>query len=223
MTTHSPKKIVVLISGSGSNLKTLIDNCQETHSFHVSEPINANICAVLTNNPSAGGLEFAREANINTHIVKQADFANRALFDEALLEIIQSYSPDLVVLAGYMRILSEQFVEALSGKLINIHPSLLPKYKGLDTHQRVLEANETEHGTSVHFVDTGLDSGPVILQAKVPVFPEDDADILTERVKYQEHQIYPLVVRWFIDGRLKLENNVAYLDGLALGPSGYAP
>lgn len=221
--TDKLKKIVVLISGSGTNLKTLIDNCLPTAKEEVAHPINAQIVAVFSDQVAAGGLDFAREANIDAHALSAKVYDSREAFDDALAEAIDTYAPDLIVLAGYMRILSARFVNRFEGKLINIHPSLLPKFPGLNTHQRAIDAGEVEHGTSVHFVDCGLDSGPVILQAKVPVFPEDTEEELTMRVKYQEHQIYPLVVRWFVDNRLVLKEGVAFLDGHALGNEGYAP
>lgn len=217
------KRIVVLISGSGTNLKTIIENCKPTAIESISQPIQAEVVAVFSNQASAGGLQFAKDANIPAHVLLTKDYSDRATFDEALAAQIIQYKPDLIVLAGYMLILSSDFVETFKGKLINIHPSLLPKYPGLNTHQRAIENGDTEHGTSIHFVDGGLDSGPVILQAKVPIFPDDDEAELIERVKYQEHQIYPLVIRWFVEGRLSLVDNVAHLDNQPLGKEGYAP
>ena len=135
---------------------------------------------------------------------------------------IDAYAPDVVVLAGYMRILSPSFVEHFAGRLLNIHPSLLPKYPGLHTHRQVLENGDEEHGTSVHFVTDELDGGPVILQAKVPVFDGDSEEDVTERVQTQEHAIYPLVVSWVVDGRLEMRDGAAWLDGVKLPPQGYA-
>ena len=147
---------------------------------------------------------------------------DREAFDSHLMKQIDKYQPDLVILAGYMRILSPSFVAHYSGRMLNIHPSLLPKYTGLHTHQRAIDAGDNEHGTSVHFVTEELDGGPVILQAKVPVFEDDDAASLAERILVQEHSIYPIVTQWFIDGRLEMKNQLAYLDGKLLGLHGYA-
>lgn len=248
---NNPKRIVVLISGSGTNMKAIMNHCLSTRSEdsnsrnsdldtsnastsdfdtftlkpsseQTTPIINADVCAVISNRKDAGGLAFAEEFNIPTHVLLSANYADRETYDRALADTIAEYAPDLIVLAGFMRLLSAEFVQRFSGKLINIHPSLLPKFPGLDTHQRAIDAGEVEHGTSVHFVDEGLDSGPVILQAKVPIFEDDTVDLLTERVKYQEHQIYPLVIKWFTDGRLTLTNNQAFLDGKPLGETGYA-
>lgn len=150
------------------------------------------------------------------------DFANRDAFDKQLIAEIDNYTPDVVVLAGFMRILSPTFVEHYAEKLLNIHPSLLPKYPGLHTHRQALENGDKEHGTSVHFVTDELDGGPVILQARVPVFAGDTEDDVTARVQTQEHAIYPLVISWFVDGRLKMRDNAAWLDGKRLPPQGYA-
>ena len=215
------KKIVVLVSGNGSNLQAIIDACE-------SGQIKANIAAVFSNQESAYGLERARQHGIAAHAISAQDFLtpqnqpDRQAFDSQLMKQIDDYQPDLVILAGYMRILSANFVEHYLGKMLNIHPSLLPKYSGLHTHQRAIEAGDKEHGTSVHFVTEELDGGPVILQAKVPVFEDDDADALAERVLVQEHQIYPLVTQWFVDDRLVMKGNHAYLDGQQLGLHGYA-
>ncbi|WP_105903503.1 phosphoribosylglycinamide formyltransferase [Vibrio gangliei] len=215
------KNIVVLVSGNGSNLQAIIDACE-------SGQINAKITAVFSNKASAYGLERAKKHNIPAHSLAAQDFLtpdnqpDRQAFDAELMQQIDTYQPDLVILAGYMRILSADFVQHYLGRMLNIHPSLLPKYSGLHTHQRAIDAGDTEHGTSVHFVTEELDGGPVILQAKVPVFEDDDADALAERVLVQEHQIYPLVTQWFIDGRLEMQGNHAYLDGQKLGLHGYA-
>lgn len=209
------KHIVVLISGNGSNLQAIIDACQQ-------QRINGTISAVFSNKPNAYGLERAREANIPAHALMPADFDGREDYDRELMRQIDAYAPDLVVLAGYMRILSPAFVSHYAGRLINIHPSLLPKYPGLYTHRQVLENGDEEHGTSVHFVTDELDGGPVILQARVPVFEGDDEEIVTARVQHQEHAIYPLVVSWFVEGRLEMRAGKAWLDGMALPAQGYA-
>lgn len=207
--------IVVLISGNGSNLQAIIDACE-------SGKIAGTLRAVFSNKADAFGLQRARDAGIPAHALSAGQFATREAFDRELMQEIDAYAPDLVVLAGYMRILSPAFVAHYTGRLINIHPSLLPKYPGLHTHRQVLENGDAEHGTSVHFVTDELDGGPVILQAKVPVFEGDDEADITARVQAQEHAIYPLVVSWFADGRLKMQDNAAWLDGQKLAPLGHA-
>ena len=199
------KNIVVLISGSGSNLQAIIDACEQKR-------IPGTIRAVFSNKADAFGLERAREAGIPQHALAASQFASREAFDRELMHEIDAYAPDVVVLAGYMRILSAEFVQHYQGKLLNIHPSLLPKYPGLNTHRQALDNGDTEHGTSV----------PVILQAKVPVFAGDDEAEITSRVQAQEHAIYPLVVSWFLNGRLKMQDNHAWLDDIKLPPEGYA-
>ncbi len=209
------KKIVVLVSGQGSNLQALIDACQQGR-------IAATIVAVFSNNAQAYGLQRAEEAGIAAQALDAKDFADREAFDAALAQAIDQYQPDLVVLAGYMRILSNAFVQHYAGRMLNIHPSLLPKYPGLHTHRQAIDNGDAEHGTSVHFVTEQLDGGPVILQAKVPIFPGDEEDEVIERVQTQEHTIYPLVVSWFIEGRLAMRDNAAWLDGERLSAQGYA-
>ncbi|CAI1091733.1 Phosphoribosylglycinamide formyltransferase [Serratia fonticola] len=209
------KKIVVLVSGQGSNLQALIDACQQGR-------IAATIVAVFSNNAQAYGLQRAEEAGIAAQALDAKDFADREAFDAALAQAIDQYQPDLVVLAGYMRILSNAFVQHYAGRMLNIHPSLLPKYPGLHTHRQAIDNGDAEHGTSVHFVTEQLDGGPVILQAKVPIFPDDEEDEVIERVQTQEHTLYPLVVSWFIEGRLAMRDNAAWLDGERLSAQGYA-
>ena len=209
------KNIVVLISGNGSNLQAIIDACEQ-------KKIHGIIRAVFSNKADAFGLERARHANIPQHVLTANQYATREAFDRELMHEIDAYAPDIVILAGYMRILSAEFVQHYQGKLLNIHPSLLPKYPGLHTHRRALENGDTEHGTSVHFVTEELDGGPVILQAKVPIFSGDSEDEIASRVQVQEHAIYPLVVSWFLDGRLKMQDNHAWLDGNKLPPEGHA-
>ncbi|MDO7903179.1 phosphoribosylglycinamide formyltransferase [Pseudomonas sp. K1(2024)] len=206
--------VVVLLSGSGSNLQALIDSSR-------AEGSPARIGAVIANRADAYGLERARAAGIDTAVLEHGGFAGREAYDTALMHLIDSYAPDLVVLAGFMRILSGGFVRHYHGRLLNIHPSLLPKYKGLHTHQRALEAGDTEHGCSVHFVTEELDGGPLVVQAVVAVAPGDDAQSLAQRVHRQEHQIYPLAVRWFAEGRLRLGDHGALLDGQPLAASGH--
>lgn len=208
-------RVLVLISGNGSNLQAILDGCDDN--------LNAEVVGVISNKPDAYGLVRAHHNEVDTSCVIAHDGESREEYDERLSASIEKYQPDLIVLAGFMRILSDKFVSQYLGKMINIHPSLLPKYTGLHTHQRAIDAKDTEHGASVHFVIPELDAGPVILQAKVPVYPEDDAQALAERVHEQEHAIYPLVVKWFSLGRLAMNNNQAFLDGELIGSNGYAP
>lgn len=209
------KNIVVLLSGQGSNLQALIDACKRGR-------IRGQIVAVFSNNPEANGLLLAQDADIPAHALDPQGFPDRAAFDAAMAAEIEQYQPDLVVLAGYMRILSPEFVAQFEGKMLNIHPSLLPKYPGLHTHRKVLEKGDGVHGASVHFVTDELDGGPLILQAKVPVFTDDTEETLSARVQTQEHTIYPLVVNWFVEGRLKMRDNEAWLDGTRVPAQGYA-
>ncbi len=207
------KRIVVLISGSGSNLQTLIDVCRAGR-------LNAEIVAVISNKPDALGLQRAAEAGIAQHCLLTSEYDGRLAFDHALQQQIDQYQPDLVVLAGYMRILSAPFVSHYLGRLLNIHPSLLPKYPGLHTHRKALEQGDQQHGASVHFVTEQLDGGPVILQGVVPVYQDDSEQSLAARVLTIEHQLYPQVVRWWVDGRLQLHAGRAYLDEAELPASG---
>lgn len=209
------KSIVVLISGSGSNLQAILDACSAGF-------ISGKVTAVLSNKAKAYGLERAKKAGAKAIVLDHKAYADRAAYDRDLIATIDQHQPDLVVLAGFMRILTPEFVQHYQGRLLNIHPSLLPKYQGLNTHQRAIDAGDTEHGCSVHFVTAELDGGPVILQAKVPVFPGDDAGTVAERVHEQEHRIYPLVVRWFCQNRLQQQSDKALLDGLLLSDHGYA-
>lgn len=207
--------IVVLISGNGSNLQAIIDNCQ-------SGRIKGRVSAVISNRPDVYGLTRAKDADIAAITLDHKKYGSRAQYDEALAKAIDQYQPDVVVLAGFMRILTADFVNHYTGKMLNIHPSLLPKYQGLNTHQRALDAGDEEHGVSVHFVTEELDGGPVVLQAKVPIFDGDNADDLAARVHEQEHRIYPLVVNWLCEKRLTMSGSRAMLDGNQLPQSGYA-
>ena len=207
-----PCNVVVLISGSGSNLQALIDSLGEDNP--------ARICAVISNRADAYGLTRAQNAGIATAVLDHKVFEGREAFDSALIETIDAYQPDLVVLAGFMRILSPAFVRHYAGRLLNIHPSLLPRYKGLHTHQRALEAGDGEHGCSVHFVTEELDGGPLVVQAVVPVQAGDTPEALASRVQIGEHRIYPLAVRWFAEGRLRLTSRGVELDGTHLPASG---
>lgn len=209
------KSIVVLISGSGSNLQAILDACKAGF-------IAGRVSAVISNKAEVFGLTRATDAGVPALVLDHKQFADRASYDAALCEAIDQHQPDLVVLAGFMRILTPEFVAHYSGRLLNIHPSLLPKYQGLNTHQRAIDAGDSVHGCSVHFVTAELDGGPVALQAKVPVFPEDDASAIAARVHEQEHRIYPLVVRWFCQDRLQQQADKALLDGQILSPHGYA-
>lgn len=188
----SRARLVVLISGRGSNMQSII------RAIDAGE-LEAEIAAVISNRPDATGLQTAATAGIRTHLINHRDFASREAFDAALANSIDSYQPDFVVLAGFMRILTAKFVQHFAGKLINIHPSLLPQFKGLHTHQRAIEAGESEHGASVHFVTAELDDGPVILQAKVPVLADDTPDSLAARVLAAEHKLYPDAIKLLIN------------------------
>lgn len=209
------KNFVVLISGNGSNLQAIIDACQK-------QSIASKISAVFSDNPTAYGLERAKQAAIPTVVMQKANYADNHAYDAALMAEIARYQPDLIVLAGYIRILTSDFVSHYLGKIINIHPSLLPKYPGLDTHRKALANGDKEHGTSIHFVTEKLDSGPIILQVKVPIFAGDQPQDIITRVQTQEHRIYPLVINWFVKGRLAMVNNSAFLDGCKLPEYGYA-
>lgn len=198
--------ILVLASGSGTNLQALIEASRE-------RDFPGQIGAVGCNRPNAFALERAAQAHIETFVVDHTQYASREEFDGALMQEIRRHNPDLVVLAGFMRILTTDFVRAFRGKLLNIHPSLLPKYTGLNTHQRALDAGDTLHGVSVHFVTEELDGGPVIAQAEVAVTPNDTAESLAEKVQEKEHILYPIVVRWFCEGRIQLGSDYVTFDG----------
>jgi len=204
-TDRSQLPVVVLLSGSGSNLQAIIDAAQQD--------LPVEIRAVISNRADAYGLERARLAGIPARLLNHTDYPDRQAFDAALRELIDSYRPALVVLAGFMRILSDDFVRHYEGRMLNIHPSLLPRHRGLDTHARALEAGDREHGATVHFVTPELDSGPIVLQARVAVEPSDSPESLASRVLEQEHLIYPQAIRWFAEGRLRLIAGQALLDG----------
>jgi phosphoribosylglycinamide formyltransferase-1 len=174
------------------------------------------VAAVISNRPGVQGLERARQSGVLALELDHKNFADRPAFEAALIELIDRYQPDLVALAGFMRVLTPGFTDHYRGRLFNIHPSLLPKFRGLHTHERAIAAGETEHGASIHFVTAELDGGPVIVQAKVPVLPGDDPDTLAARVLEQEHRLYPLAIRWFAEGRLRLEGDRVWFDGEAL-------
>jgi len=191
----SPIRLVVLISGNGSNLQAIIDNITDND-------LPAQIVAVISNKADAYGLERAKKAGIEQRVLSHKDFSDRQQYDLALKELIDGYQPDLIILAGFMRILSNEFVEHYLHKMMNIHPSLLPKYKGLNTHQRALDAGDKEHGCSVHFVTPELDDGPVILQATVEIKENDTAESLAARVHEQEHRIYPQAIHMFAEKKI---------------------
>jgi phosphoribosylglycinamide formyltransferase-1 len=201
--------LVVLISGSGSNLQAIIDAVK-------NDELDAEIKAVISNQANAFGLERALNANIKTHVLDHKEFPDRKSFDQAMMDIIDPLKPDLVILAGFMRILSDIFIDHYQHRLMNIHPSLLPKHKGLNTHQLALDNHDTIHGASVHYVSHELDSGPVVIQAEVPVLATDDAETLAKRVLKEEHKIYPIAIRMHIDGRTTFDKNQLNLDNKPL-------
>jgi phosphoribosylglycinamide formyltransferase-1 len=190
------KRIVILISGRGSNMQAIVDS-----------DLQAEVAAVISNNPEAEGLALAEDRGIKTQSLDHRKFPNRETFDSELAEIIDACKSDLVVLAGFMRILSDWFVSHYRGRLLNIHPSLLPAFPGLNTHARALETGVKIHGCSVHFVTNQLDHGPIVIQAAVPVLADDTAESLAARVLEQEHRIYPQAIRWFLTGKLRLVDN----------------
>lgn len=206
-------KIVILISGSGSNLQSFIDACS-------TGIVDGKIMAVISNRPGVKGLDRASAADIPNIVIDHRAFQSREEFDQHLAEVITSFTPDLVVLAGFMRILTDGFVNQFIGKLINIHPSLLPSYPGLNTHQRAIEAGDSTAGATVHFVTSELDGGPAILQAAVPILPKDTAVDLAARVLIVEHEIYPVVAQWYCQGRVVMNQGKVFHDGIAVGESG---
>ncbi len=206
-------RIVVLISGSGSNLQALIDDLR-------TNPADGAIVGVVSNRAEAYGLERARLAGIAALSLSHRDYPDRDSFDQALIQQIDALNPDLILLAGFMRILTPGFVNHYAGRLLNIHPSLLPKYKGLHTHQRALEAGDNEHGATIHFVTEELDGGPLVVQGRIPVETGDTPESLAERVHRLEHRLYPLAMRWFIEGRLRLIDGRACLDGEPIATAG---
>ncbi len=198
--------VVVLISGRGSNLQSIIDKTK-------SGQLPVTIRAVISNESDAYGLVRARDADIPTRVLDDRQFSRRADYDQALSQLIDEYTPQLVVLAGFMRVLGEDIVKHYAGRLINIHPSLLPEFPGLDTHARALNTGAKRHGVSVHVVTPELDAGPLIIQAAVPVHATDTPETLAERVLKEEHRIYPQAIRWFAEGRLEIRDGRVLLDG----------
>lgn len=213
--TQTQGRIVVVISGSGSNLQAIIDGCS-------NGKIPGTVVGVISNNPDAFGLERATRAGIATAVLDHRQYESREAYDRSLADLIESFSPDLILLAGFMRVLTVEFVSQFRGKLLNIHPSLLPKYKGLHTHKRVLENGDSEHGATVHYVTEELDGGPLIIQGAIPVESQDDENSLAQKVQSRiEHQIYSLATIWCLNGRAALTENGVELDGEPLGSSGY--
>lgn len=207
-------KVAFLISGNGSNLQTFID----ARGMHL---IEAEYVCTISNNPDAPGLQKAVDANIPTEVVDHREFPSREAFDAKLASTLDKYKPDLIILAGFMRVLTPDIVNAYSGKMLNIHPSVLPNYPGLNTHQRAIDAGDSYGGATVHFVTPELDGGPPVVHVKVPIREGDDADKLAKRVFEQENLIYPLAVRWFLSGKLSMHNNRAWLFGRPLPPNGH--
>ncbi|NVI81046.1 phosphoribosylglycinamide formyltransferase [Janthinobacterium sp. BJB401] len=199
------KNIVILISGRGSNMEAVVRAAQ-------AEQWPARIAAVISNRADAQGLVFAAEHGIATAVVANKDYASREQFDAALQAVIDGFAPDLVVLAGFMRILTPPFVEHYAGRMLNIHPSLLPLFPGMATHRQALEARVTEHGATVHFVTAELDHGPAVASATVPVLPDDTEESLSARVLVQEHLLYPRAIRLFIDDKLSVEHGQVRVD-----------
>jgi phosphoribosylglycinamide formyltransferase-1 len=213
-TTATPLRVVVLISGSGSNLQALIDG-------KAKGDLPIEIAAVISNRPNVQGLVRAANAGIPTVVLDHKGFSSREDFDQALIPLIDAYTPGLIVLAGFMRILTPEFTKHYLGRMLNIHPSLLPKFQGLHTHQRAIDAKEVSHGVTVHFVTAELDGGPACIQASVPILDTDDAGSLAKRVQRQEHIIYPLAVQWFAEQRLTMKNGKVLLNDEPLPTSGY--
>lgn len=207
--TPAPRRLVVLISGRGSNLEALAHACEQGR-------IAGHIVGVISNRPEARGLEFARARGIPTRVVDHREYGSREAFDAELTQAIEAYKPDFVILAGFMRILTPALVQHFAGRLVNIHPSLLPNYRGLHTHARALADGATEHGASVHFVTPELDGGPVIMQARVPVRAGDNPESLAARVQRAEHRLYPEVVRRLCAGEIRWDRRVLCADGTPL-------
>ncbi len=201
--------IAILISGRGTNMRVIAER-----SAAGTLPVDLRV--VVSDQPSAEGLRTAAAMNVATRVLEPRDFADRASYDRALVQLLAQYQPKLIVLAGFMRILTPHFIGAFTGRILNVHPSLLPKYRGLHTHRRALEAGESVHGVSVHFVTEELDGGPVVLQAEVPIQPDDTETTLSARVQRSEHRIYPQAIDWFARGRLRLQDGRAWLDGRPL-------
>lgn len=201
--------IAILISGRGSNMRVIAERA-------AAGGLPVDVRVVVSDQPSAEGLRIAAAMNIATRVLEPRNFPDRPAYDRALVELLTQYQPQLIVLAGFMRILTSHFIGAFAGRMLNVHPSLLPKYPGLHTHRRCLEARDAMHGASIHFVTEDLDGGPVVLQAEVPVLPGDSEETLSARVQQIEHRIYPQAIDWFARGRLLLQDGRAWLDGKPL-------
>lgn len=203
------KSYVILISGRGSNMQALLDS-----------DLPGQCAVVISNRPDAIGLQTAAALGVATAVVDDRQFASREAFDAALGDVIERHAPDLILLAGFMRILGDDFVKRFSGRMLNIHPSLLPDFPGIKTHAQALAADASVHGCAVHFVSAALDGGPIIAHTKVPVVAGDDENTLAARVLAEEHRLYPRVARWFLEDRLRLEDGHISLDGKPLSPQG---
>ena len=214
MSESSLPKIVILISGSGSNLQAIIDQVAQGN-------LKCEIACVISNKADAFGLERAKKAGIQTLVINHKEFDSRESFDAHLQSQIDQYNPKLVILAGFMRILTASFTEHYEGKMLNIHPSLLPKFQGLHTHKRAIEAGEAFGGVTVHFVTAQLDDGPNIIQAKVAIDANENEESLAKKVLIKEHIIYPMAIEWFLDNRLKMNQNQTILDEKVLNPQGF--
>ena len=201
--------LVVLISGSGSNLQAIIDAIKDKQLY-------AEITAVISNQVTAKGLDRAASENITNHVIDHKQYPSRELFDQAMIQVIDPLKPELIILAGFMRILSDHFIHHYQHRLINIHPSLLPKYKGLNTHQKAITNKDKVHGASVHYVDNELDSGPVVIQAEIPVLATDTAETLAKRVLKEEHKIYPMAIKMHLEGRITFDHQQLLLDDQVL-------
>lgn len=212
MTDKTPS-LVMLISGRGSNMEAFIRSIAEG-------ALDARIAAVISNVAGAPGLDLARQAGLPTRVLPHGDYPDRESFDAAIGDEVASHKPDLVILAGFMRILTPEFVDRFAGILLNIHPSLLPKYPGLNTHQRAIDAGDAEAGATVHYVTSELDGGPAIMQVRLPIQPEDTADSLAQRLLPLEHQLYPAAAKLHLSGKLTLTNGTLVLDGKTIPPTG---
>lgn len=211
-------RLVVLLSGHGSTLQALLDAI-------ASKQLHAKICAVISDQPHAFGLQRAHQAHIPCHVISRKLGRTRQAFDDILQQCMSDYQPDLIVLAGFMRLLGPRIVDAFAGKIINIHPALLPKYRGLNTYERVLASKDKYHGSTVHIVTQACDAGPNLAQVRTPIDANDTVDSLEQRVKQLEQQLYPRVLQWFAEQRVRQQGDHIYLDGVLLPKSGkiFAP
>ncbi|GLR69948.1 phosphoribosylglycinamide formyltransferase [Agaribacter marinus] len=207
------KRIVILVSGNGSNAQAIIEACQ-------SNDIRGEVCAIISNRPTAFALQRAKKADIDAITIDHKAYDSRESFDHALQNKIDAYCPDIIVLAGFMRILTPGLVKHYHGKMLNIHPSLLPLYPGLNTHQRAIDNGDIKHGASIHFVTCELDGGPIIAQTEVSISPDDTSESLAKKVAQREWDIYPLVIAWYCSGRLRLEDDSVIFDDEKLSRNG---